>query len=166
MYNCTYLAFYGMEATYCKGCGDFPKRLAAACTQAGPDNDNCTETHASYCTKAGGYGNMFEPILKMDKTGVCKNDCRKKLHCDKCGATDGCVWNTFGCSTRAFFEWQQQESPQMYAPGTLYGCAWEAGKCFDFCEMTEFSGADYNYNYSDTAKVGVGGHTRVDTYHD
>lgn len=150
--NCTYLDIMGMEATYCKGCGDFPARVAAACAEANATNDNCSSVFSSYCSniKAGVDESSLGKIVKLSKTGACQSDCRKHATCDKCGA--GCTWSVLGCATTTFLTELQKTGLEEFKPGGFYGCTWESGKCFDYCPITEFN-KDDNYNYSSTSKL-------------
>jgi hypothetical protein len=116
--NCTYLNLMEMEASYCKGCGDFPARAAAACAEASATNDNCTSAYNSYCGDS-----TLGPIAKLSTTGACQSDCRKQATCDKCGAAPGCTWSVLGCATTTFWA-EMQKTNEMYKPGAFYGCTW------------------------------------------
>jgi hypothetical protein len=115
--NCSYLLGMGMEASYCKGCGDFPARAKAACAEAGPTNDNCTDYYNGYCSSYLGG------IIKLADAGACQNDCRKQATCDKCGAVAGCTWSTVGCATSTVLA-ELQKTNEMYKPGGFFGCTW------------------------------------------
>lgn len=67
-----------------------------------------------------------------------------------------------GCSTTTNWEFKQR-SRSDFRPGNFLGCTWEAGSCFDYCEVSEW-GQDDNFDYGNATKVNALGAKNIGNF--
>ena len=152
-----------MESVYCKNCSSIINRFQAACAAA--KTDGCTQStkYKTWCEPPTTEQQFdLTPLLRFSEYGVC-GSCYAKPNCDLCTQTAGCTWSMVGCVSSQLWTDVQNVSydgvTKPFAPGATLGCTWEAGKCYDFCNIAELQGNDvFDYgNAAEFAKVTAAG---------